>query len=106
MTIEEDCMSEKKKMDFKKVQELIDLMKENDLIEVEIVQEGEKIHLKRPGSVQMQAVAAPMPAAMPASLPAVGEGAQAAAAPSGLEEIKTPIIGTYYSSPSPDAEPR
>ena len=96
-------MSEKKKMDFKNVQALIDLMKENDLAEVEIVQDGDKIHIKRPGAVQMQA----HPAGMPAMLPAVGEGMQPSgqAAPGNLKEIKTPIIGTFYSAPSPDAEP-
>lgn len=96
-------MSEKKKMDFKNVQALIDLMKENDLAEVEIVQDGDKIHIKRPGAVQFQA----HPSGMPAMLPAVGEGMQPSghSAPSNLKEIKTPIIGTYYSSPSPDAEP-
>ena len=94
-------------MDLKKVKDVIELMKENDLVEVELVDGESKIHLKRPGAgMMMQSMPMPMQMAMPA----VGAGAGAAsAAPSaadaGLSEIKSPIVGTFYQASSPEAEP-
>lgn len=97
-------------MDIKKVKDVIELMKENDLVEVEIVDGESKIHLKRPqaGMPMMQ----PMTMAMPMSAPMGGGAASAApvapAAPvaeAGLLEIKSPIVGTFYQAASPDAPP-
>ena len=91
-------------MDLKKVKELIDLMKENDLIEVEVADGDSKIHLKGPGS------AAPLMQQMPMHAPAAFAPAPAAGAPApavddGLEKIESPIVGTFYQASSPDAAP-
>jgi acetyl-CoA carboxylase biotin carboxyl carrier protein len=101
-------MSEEKKNDLKKVKELIDLMIEKDLVEVEIVEGDSKIHLKRPGSHISIATPAPMPmmapqaAAFAAPAPAPE---QSSSADDKFADIKSPIIGTFYSSPSPDSPP-
>lgn len=96
-------MSEKNGNDLKKVKELIELMKENDLCEIELVDGENKIMLKRP-QAQMQAVAQiPVPQAMaPAAAPA-----EVLAAPveSNLIDIKSPMVGTFYGAPSPDSDP-
>jgi acetyl-CoA carboxylase biotin carboxyl carrier protein len=97
-------MSEKNGNDLKKVKELIELMKENDLCEIELVDGENKILLKRP-QAQMQAVGqmpvpqmmAPAAAAAPAAAPAPVE--------SNLIDIKSPMVGTFYGSPSPDSDP-
>lgn len=90
-------------MDLKKVKELIELMKENDLIEVEVEEGDSKIHLKGPGSAPvMHSVPMAAPMAPVAAAP-VAAGA-APAADDGLETIDSPIVGTFYQAPSPDAE--
>ncbi|MCE5339872.1 MAG: acetyl-CoA carboxylase biotin carboxyl carrier protein [Planctomycetaceae bacterium] len=98
-------MSDEKKNDLKKVKELIELMVEKDLVEVEIVDGDSKIHLKRPNSSMSIAAPAPMQMMMPASAPAVAAPAPSAGTPADdkLAGIKSPIIGTFYSSPSPDS---
>lgn len=92
-------------MDLKKVKDVIELMKENDLVEVELVDGESKIHLKRPGAgMVMQSM--PMQMAMPAGgVTAPAASAPPAAADAGLAEIKSPIVGTFYQAASPDAEP-
>jgi len=78
------------------VSELIGLMNENDLGELEVEEAGSRIRLKKSGSepaVRTSYVSAPT-----AAPPSPG------AAESGLIEIRSPIVGTFYRSPSPDAD--
>jgi acetyl-CoA carboxylase biotin carboxyl carrier protein len=91
-------------MDLKKVKEVIELMKENDLVEVELVDGESKIHLKRPQAGMP--ILQPMPMTH-MTMPMAGGVApvSAPAADSGLVEIKSPIVGTFYQASSPDAEP-
>lgn len=89
-------------MDLKKVKDVIELMKENDLVEVELVDGESKIHLKRPGAAGM--VMPSMPMMMPSS-GAAAAAPVAAVADTGLVEIKSPIVGTFYQAASPDAPP-
>jgi len=98
-------MSEEKKNDLKKVKELIELMIEKDLVEVEIVDGDSKIHLKRPGSSMPIHTAAPMPIMIPSAAPAAGAPAAANGGDDKLAGVKSPIIGTFYSAPSPDSAP-
>jgi len=102
--------------DLEKIKELIDIMKENDLIEVELKHGDDKILLKRSGPQQPGVTSVPLAGAgIPvASAPAAGDvsqGHQAEAAPSAakqqddLVDIKSPIVGTFYAQPNPDSEP-
>ena len=98
-------MSEMKDKNLAKVKELIEIMTENDLVEIEIANGDSKIHLKRP-QPHMQAVQQiPMAqAVMPAAAaPAAGEAAPIA--DSNLKDITSPMVGTFYGSPSPDSDP-
>lgn len=98
--------------DLKKIKDLVQLMVENDLVEIELVDGENKVHLKRP---QASAAAIttmpmmPMPAPMAPAQYAAPAAAPAAAATAPVEdnllEIKSPIVGTFYSAPSPDSEP-
>jgi len=103
-------MPEKNRTNLQKIEELIELMKRNDLVELEIVDGDSKIHLKRP---QAQP---PSVTALPLVTPAVSQAAgvpvpvSPEVRPTGDEteefvEIKSPIVGTFYSAPSPDSEP-
>lgn len=91
-------------MNLREIKDLIALMNENDLTEVEVETDGAKIKLKKgQESVVVheapRVMSAPAPAAM-----AAAPAAPAPAAPQGLT-IKSPMVGTFYSAPSPDSEP-
>ena len=92
-------------MELKKVKELIDIMKENDLVELEVVDGDSKVHLKRPGSEVPVVTAAP--AMIPAAAPVSGAAPEAAASQEdeSLVKITSPIVGTFYQASSPDSDP-
>jgi acetyl-CoA carboxylase biotin carboxyl carrier protein len=100
-------------VDIKEIRTLIDLMKKNGVAVFKMEREGFKITLKTSEATVSHSVVTsqPMvtysgPAAQPASAPAPTAAAPApAAAPaaSGGIEIKSPMVGTFYSSPSPDS---
>ena len=96
-------------MDIKDIKRIIELMKENELSEFELAEEGFRINLRRKGigsDQQIVVAAAPaiaQPAPMAAAAPAPAAPA-AAPAPSNLIEIKSPMVGTFYRSSSPEAE--
>jgi len=97
--------------DMKKIEQLVELMKKNELVELEIKSDDEKILLKRAQPQPPQVTAMPMMAA-PAMAPAAGAvPAQAPDTASGapavdpnLIEIKAPMVGTFYGTPSPDSD--
>lgn len=99
-----------KDTDIKKIKELIEMMVANDLVEVEILDGDNKILLKRPqpqsafgGSVAPMHMMAPATYAMPAAPVAAPAQALAPAEDTNLIDIKSPIVGTFYSAPSPDS---
>ncbi len=96
-------MGDEKKYDLKKVKEVIDMMVENDLVELEIEEGDNKIHLKRPGSAAPQ-IPVMTPAMPAASAPAASFIPAPAAEDKGIG-IKSPIVGTFYAAPSPDSPP-
>jgi acetyl-CoA carboxylase biotin carboxyl carrier protein len=97
-------------VDLKEIRTLIDLMKKNGLAVFKMEREGFKITLKTAdaeGATQIITSAVPTQVA-PAPVAAVPTSAPtAAAAPakdvSNLKEIKSPMVGTFYSAPSPDS---
>jgi len=102
------------------LRELITLLRENGLVELELENEGFRVRLRREAAVTEPApIAAPSPAPAPAPAP---EKPAAAPAPGGpthpgtqattaasqdqdLHIIPSPIVGTFYRSPSPSADP-
>ena len=98
------------------LRELIELMRENGLAELELEREEFRVRLRREPvgvesrqSVEAAPIAAPAPAPAPAPTAAPSHpGAQATTAASqdqDLHIIPSPIVGTFYRSPSPTAEP-
>ena len=92
-------------MDLKDIKAIIDLMKKNSVSEFEMEKEGFKIRLKRNGGaapvVQYEEAAQLTYVTQSASVPAAG--AVPALAPASGVEIKSPMIGTFYLSPSPES---
>lgn len=97
--------------DVRRVRKLVELMDEHDLAEIVLQQGEQKMKLRRgpePAAVTgvpMQAVApaaAPAPAPAPAATPAPAAAPAADAAASG-PVIKSPMVGTFYSSPNPES---
>lgn len=82
------------------VKELVNLLIENNLDEIKVEDGDLKIHLKRNGGV----VAAPV--APIASAPVVAAPVAQIAAPvaSSANAMKSPMVGTFYTKPSPDAK--
>ncbi len=100
-------------IDIKKIRELVKLMVSNDLTELDLEGDNERVTLKRGlASQNVQYVAAPTHAP-PAPNPAAPAQPTDAPAPApgptpeeqGLLTITSPMVGTYYSAASPDAKP-
>jgi len=100
-------------VDLKKITKLIEIMKDNGLEEIEIKHGDDKIFLKRSQS-QQAAVGVPMIRPESGVVPVGAESLEAANQLSGqqtipikedLVEIKSPIVGTFYATPSPDSKP-
>jgi len=95
-------------LDLKDIKELIALMRKNDLSAFKLEQEGFKISLKRGNDFQpVISTALPTQMSVPVAAPAAPA---AASAPAGggaekLKEITSPMVGTFYSAPSPEAGP-
>ncbi len=107
-------------LDIRKLKELIRLMVENELTEIDLKDEKETVSLRREGSlapvVQVSpataappAAPAPAPAAPAAPAPAAPAPAAAPAAEpspadtSNLEQITSPMVGTFYSAAKPES---
>ena len=101
MADEEQSSNESFNLD--KLKELIELMEKHDLTDVHLRHGGEQWRLRRGPQVVAAPLTAPAAYAAPPPVPAAAPEAVTAAAPaSNLLEIKSPIVGTFYSSPTPE----
>lgn len=106
-------------MKVQEIRELIKLVDQSSIEEFVFESGGSKVKLKKNAGVTYTAAPAPQPAAAapvqqeipkaaatPASAPAPAPEAPkaAAAADENLHKITSPMVGTFYQSPSPDAE--
>jgi acetyl-CoA carboxylase biotin carboxyl carrier protein len=102
-------------MEVEKIKELVELMKLNDLTELEILDGQMRIVLKRGAGQTTQVVAMPptlagfAPAVASLTMPTNSESEKSQVAAEleeeKLIEIKAPLVGTFYSAPSPSADP-
>lgn len=100
-------------MDIKDLRALVKMITDTDITEFEMETEVERIHLRRGPekefvqvATQMAPAAAPSyaPASAPAAVPAVAAApAASAAADDKYETINSPIVGSFYRKPSPEA---
>jgi len=98
-------------IDIRKLKELVRLMTASDLTELDLRDKDEQVTIRRPTPTAAPQIVhhAPMMAApIVAPAPAPASAAAPAAAPAakdsdaGLVKIESPMVGTFYASPSPD----
>jgi acetyl-CoA carboxylase biotin carboxyl carrier protein len=80
------------------IEHLVRLMGEHDLSEIDLHEGEHRIRLRRGAATPMALM--PAPIAAPAPPPPASATPKPAAAP--LHEIKSPMVGTFYSKPAPD----
>jgi len=95
-------------MDLRKLKTLIDLVSESNISELEITEAEGKVRIVKGGVAMMMAAPAPAaPAAAPmaaaVAAPAAALPAEAPTAPA-ARVVKSPMVGTFYRSPSPGAK--
>jgi len=92
-------------MDIRKVKKLIELLEASSVDEIEIKEGEESVRISRNTGAPVAMAAAPMPVAP--AIPAPAAPAVVAPAPAPAAEtdnaVKSPMVGTFYRSPSPDA---
>lgn len=97
-------------MDLKDIKAIIDLMKKNSITEFELEEKDSKLRLKRGlhgGTQQVIQSDDAIPVLAPATIPITAPTAISVAAPAAVNtgeiDIKSPMIGTLYRSPSPES---
>jgi len=106
-------------MDLTYIRRLIKILSESDVDEIEIEEQGKKIRLVKHQNSRAESAAvalpqfqtrpvhdleAPAPVVVPAE-PSALVPAPVAPPSSALHEIKSPIVGTFYRAPAPEAPP-
>jgi acetyl-CoA carboxylase biotin carboxyl carrier protein len=97
-------------MDIRKVKKLIELLEESGIAEIEIAEGEESVRISRyppGGAPQVSFTAAPVAAAAPVPAP-VAESAATTPAPDPPArgtQVEAPMVGTFYSAPTPGAKP-
>ena len=99
-------------MDIRKIKKLIELVEESGITELEVQEEEGTVRISRaapaiaPAAVQYAAapVVAPTPTAAPAQAPAAATPAPAASDELSGHLVRSPMVGTFYRSPSPEAK--
>jgi acetyl-CoA carboxylase biotin carboxyl carrier protein len=92
-------------MDLRKLKKLIDLVQESGIAELEITEGEEKVRINRTGS---GTPAAYFPQQAPAAAPLAAGPTEAPVAAPAAETghtLKSPMVGTFYRSPSPGSPP-
>lgn len=96
-------------MDIRKIKKLIELVEESGITELEVQEEEGTVRISRaapavaPAAIQYAAApVAPVAAAAPA--PAAAAPAEAPAAEVSGYQVRSPMVGTFYRSPSPEAK--
>lgn len=99
-------------MDIRKIKKLIELVEESGITELEVQEEEGTVRISRAAPVIASAavqyaaapVVAPTPAAAPAQVPAAATSAPAASDELSGHLVRSPMVGTFYRSPSPEAK--
>jgi acetyl-CoA carboxylase biotin carboxyl carrier protein len=96
-------------MDLRKLKTLIDLVSESGIAELEVTEGEDKVRIVKSHAAGPAPAAAPAPLPPPAAVTGAAAPAPAAAAAAAEPEVghlvKSPMVGTFYRSPSPGAPP-
>ncbi|HFC8510269.1 TPA: acetyl-CoA carboxylase biotin carboxyl carrier protein [Neisseria subflava] len=91
-------------MDLRKLKKLIDLVEESGIAEIEVTEGEEKVRITRTTAAAAPIYAAPAPAAAaPVAAPVAAAPAAAPAARDLSNAQKSPMVGTFYRAPGPNA---
>ena len=98
------------RMNLKEMKEVLQLMADHGLTEFELEKDGLKVKLRKgPGNVIQQEVVSVQPGAAPAApagsapaAPAAAAAPQPVADAANVHVVKSPMVGTFYSSPAPE----
>ena len=94
-------------MDISQIRKLIRLVQSSDVTEIEVTQGDQTVRISRQSTaapapaITTYAAAEPVAAAVPAAAPAAEQEESA----SEEHQVTSPMVGTFYSAPSPDADP-
>lgn len=103
-------------MNLKDIEKIVKIMDDHGLVQLKLEQDDTKLELKKGGDIDMEAVqrllassaatAYPSPAvaAAPSMADVAGEAASAGL-PAGVEEITSPMVGTFYTAEKPESDP-
>ncbi|KGQ71454.1 acetyl-CoA carboxylase biotin carboxyl carrier protein subunit [Chelonobacter oris] len=91
-------------MDIRKIKKLIELVEESGIMEIEISEGEESVRISR-GTPAPAAVQYTLPPAAPVAAPAPAVAAPTVAAEVSGHAVRSPMVGTFYRSPSPEASP-
>ena len=96
-------------MDLRKLKKLIDLVEESGIAELEVTEGEEKVRITHVTAANQLTYAQPMtalqvPAAAPAAAAAPAPAAAEVAPADNKNALKSPMVGTFYRSPSPTAK--
>jgi acetyl-CoA carboxylase biotin carboxyl carrier protein len=97
-------------MDIRKIKRLIELLEESGVNEIEIHEGEESVRINRGGTpVAVAQAPASAPAPTPAPAPTAGDETASVVGDNGEatsgHTIRSPMVGTFYRAPSPEAEP-
>ncbi len=96
-------------MDLRKLKKLIDLVEESGIAELEVTEGEEKVRIVKNGGRSGGEYMMMQPQHMQQALAAPAAAALAAAAPAPAQPegniMKSPMVGTFYRSSSPDSKP-
>jgi acetyl-CoA carboxylase biotin carboxyl carrier protein len=105
-------------LDLKELKEILQILEEKDIAEFELEEEGMKLRIRKapPASANHASAPAPLVATFlpsagaapgPSAVPAATAAGPTAIEPAeaGLTIVKSPIVGTFYRTPDPNAPP-
>ena len=96
-------------MDIRKIKKLIELVEESGVAELEITEGEESVRINRYSAQPAPMQYAPQPQHAPQQAPQSAPASQPAAEPASEETsghvVRSPMVGTFYEAPSPDAKP-
>ncbi len=93
-------------MDFKKIKKLVSLVETSDISSLSVEEDNLKVEIKRElNQAPIQHVASVQPAVSVSPQAPAATPEESAPKSSGALEIKSPMVGTFYTSPNPDSPP-
>lgn len=102
MSMEGEIKREEEAVDVGQIRDLIRTLETSDVAEVVIKEGDTEITLRKPGAAPAAPAVSAAPAAAPAATPAADSAAETAH-PASWKSVTAPMVGTFYSAPSPEA---